>query len=67
MNPTALSNFRYWSCPACVHAQSLNAERMTNRCRRIDEGESPVDGRAWEYRDKDVCPGFEAEKKAVNL
>ncbi len=66
MNSITHSSFQYWSCPACVHAKSVNVEQMTNHCRRIDEGESPVDGTAWEYSDKDICPGFEAEKKTVN-
>ncbi|HEY4485279.1 MAG TPA: hypothetical protein VI702_02995 [Nitrospiria bacterium] len=53
-------NFRFWSCPDCLHARALNLERMTNRCRLIDQGESPVDGRLWEHEDHDRCPAFEA-------
>jgi len=34
-------------------------DRMTNRCARIDQGESPVAGAVWEYQDHDRCPAFE--------
>jgi hypothetical protein len=34
-------------------------EKMTNYCRLIDQGESPVDGRLWENQDHDLCPVFE--------
>lgn len=52
----------FWTCPACVHVRDLNVERMTNHCRLIDQGESPVDGAAWEGRDHDLCPAFEPKE-----
>ncbi|HEY5649299.1 MAG TPA: hypothetical protein VIU33_07345 [Nitrospiria bacterium] len=61
------TRFTYWSCPDCVHAQTVDMKQMTNRCGRIDQGESPIDGTSWEYRDKDSCPGFEASREVVNL
>ncbi len=56
-----LRRFRFWPCPECVHARDLDPEEMTNRCRFIDQGEALVDGAAWEYRDHDVCPAFQAK------
>jgi hypothetical protein len=55
-------NFRFWTCPKCIHVQSLNLEQMTNRCHLIDDGESPVDGNAWEHQDHDICPVFESRE-----
>jgi hypothetical protein len=52
-------NFSFWTCPECIHVQALDMDRMSNRCRLIDQGESPVDGAAWEYQDCDLCPAFE--------
>jgi hypothetical protein len=48
----------FWTCPDCVHARELNLEQMTNHCQLIDQGESPVDGKAWECHDHDLCPAF---------
>ena len=59
--------YRFWTCPECIYVRDLNLEEMTNRCRRIDEGESPVDGTAWEYKDRDVCPGFEPILEIVGV
>ncbi len=56
MNPI---NFRFWTCPGCIHVQELNLEEMTNRCELIDQGASPVDGKSWEYQDHDICPAFQ--------
>lgn len=55
-------NFRFWACPECVHVRALNLGRMVNGCLLIDEGESPVDGAAWEYQDHDICPAFEPRR-----
>jgi hypothetical protein len=52
-------HFNFWTCPECIHVQALDINRMANRCRLIDQGESPVDGTAWEYHDRDLCPAFE--------
>ena len=57
------SQFKFWTCPGCIHATALSLEHMTNGCRLIDQGESPVDGAAWEYFDRDVCPEYEPRKK----
>jgi len=54
-------NYFFWSCPDCVHVRELDLERSTNRCRLIDQGESPVDGRAWEDQDHDLCPAFKVK------
>jgi hypothetical protein len=55
------SNYVFWTCPNCRHVRELDMDRMTNRCERIDQGESPVAGAAWEYQDHDRCPAFEPE------
>lgn len=52
-------SYHFWTCPGCRHARALNRDQMTNRCLRIDQGESLVDGAAWEFQDHDVCPAFE--------
>lgn len=58
-------DFHYWTCPECAHARALDLEHMTNRCRRIDQGASPIDGAAWEHRDRDICPAFEPVASAA--
>jgi hypothetical protein len=55
----AEQNYFFWRCPDCVHVRDLDLEKMTNRCRLIDQGESPVDGTLWENQDHDLCPVFE--------
>jgi hypothetical protein len=55
----AEQNFYFWRCPDCIHVRDLDMEKMTNRCRLIDQGESPVDGTLWENQDHDLCPVFE--------
>jgi hypothetical protein len=60
-------HFRFWTCPHCIHVQGLNLEQMTNYCRLIDEGRSPVDGDAWEYHDHDICPAFEQNSQQAVL
>ena len=62
MNQTT---FRFWGCPECRHAENLNLDRMTNTCRRIDQGESPVDGAVWEFQDHDICPVFQTRAGQV--
>ena len=57
----AEQNYYFWRCPDCIHVRDLNREKMTNRCRLIDQGESPVDGTLWENQDRDLCPAFEAK------
>jgi hypothetical protein len=55
----AEQNFYFWRCPDCIHVRDLDMEKMTNRCRLIDQGASPVDGTLWENQDHDLCPVFE--------
>jgi len=55
-------SYCFWTCPACVHVRGLNLEEMSNRCRFIDQGASPIDGKAWEYEDYDLCPVFELKR-----
>ena len=56
-------NYRFWTCPACVHVRELNREKMSNRCQLIDQGGAPIDGKRWEYEDGDLCPAFESNTK----
>jgi len=55
----AEQNYYFWRCPDCIHVRGLDMEKMTNYCRLIDQGESPVDGTLWENQDHDLCPVFE--------
>lgn len=60
----AEQNYFFWRCPDCIHARELDLETMTNHCRLIDRGESPVDGAVWENQDHDLCPAFEPKADA---
>jgi hypothetical protein len=60
-------HFRFWTCPDCIHVRALNMEQMTNKCHLIDQGESPVDGTAWEYQDHDICPAFESRESQETI
>ena len=60
-------HFRFWTCPHCIQVQELNLEQMTNYCRLIDQGRSPVDGAVWEHHDHDICPAFEQNNQPVAL